>query len=725
MADRITDRLRRLARLYGVQTSYSDWSGRRHVAGADALMTALKALGAPISGISEAEGALRERRHALRSRRLEPVIVAWDDAPCGAVLRLPEAQASDRISFLLTPEDGEPRRWDCRAGEMETVGAVESEGRRYLAKRLTLPGRLPTGYHRLAVRGGGADESEALVVVAPTRAFGGSDGPGGRSWGLFCPPYALHRASSWGGGDLGDLDALMGWVAEHRGDLISTLPMLATTFDGSPSISPYAPASRLFWNEFYLDPTRIPELAGCEAARALMESAEVRDAIAELRQARLVDYGRQMALKRRVLEALADDFFARETARHDEFRRFVRGRPEVEDYATFMAAGERHGRRRADWPEALRAPGRGGEVDERARRYHLLVQWLADEQMRGLGESARARGLTWYVDFPVGVDPDGYDAWSRPGLFVADAAIGCPPDPFSPRGQDWKFPPIHPERQREDQYRYLIAALRHHLRDAGALRLDHAAGLHRLYWIQAGGDPREGVYVRNPGEELFAILSVESHRAGAWLVGENLGTLPPGLNAAMERHEVRGMFVGQYEFRPDPASPLREIPTQVVASVNNHDLPPFAAYWGGLEIPERVELGFIDPAAAAREREARDAQKAALVEFLAGRGLPEAGRDDAGAVLRALWSYLAESPARVVLLGLEDLWLETESQNTPGTERERPNWRRKFRLAFEEFGRSPEIAEALRALAEARRSSEAQEPGRMTPRDVGSGPTAA
>ncbi|HEX8199720.1 MAG TPA: 4-alpha-glucanotransferase [Isosphaeraceae bacterium] len=695
--------LRQLARLHGVQTEYRDVTGRLRPAAPEALLGVLASLGAPVDGEAGVADALRQRRHEVRTRRVEPVAVAWSGRPAAVTLRLPESELSARLTCHLTTEAGRERAWDVPVADLVTLERFASEGRAFVVRRLPLPDGLPAGYHRLRIEGAGA-AAEVLVIAASERAYTGADGARERLWGLFCPPYALHRRSSWGAGDFADLEALMGWVQSRRGDLIATLPMLASFVDDAPSVSPYSPASRLFWNEFYLDLDRIPELALCAPARALMQSEGFRAEVEALRREPLIHYGRQMRLKRRVLELLADAFFAQESGRSAEFRRFVAAAPEVEDYARFMAAGERHGRRWMDWPEALRDHGGAGEVDEQLRRYHLYAQWQADEQLRTLAEVARAQGLTWYVDFPIGVDLSSFDVWRHREIFALGASVGCPPDSVFTKGQDWGFPPPHPQWQREQHYQYLIAAVKNHFRYADALRIDHVMGLHRLYWIPGGLDATAGAFVTYPEEEILAILSVESHRRRAWLVGENLGTVPVQIERAMKRHAVHGMYVVQYELRPG-RRPLPEPPHAVVASVNTHDMPPFAAHWQGLDIADRLDLGLLDAAGAAAEGRNREALRQSVVAYLRGLGLLRPEEDDPAAVLRACWAVLAGSEAHVVLLNVEDFWLETEPQNTPNTCAERPNWRRKLRHGLEAFDGLPGLGAALDAVADLRAGS--------------------
>ena len=487
--------LRQLAALYGVQTAYYDTMHRRQQTELDTLLVTLRLLGAQVSTYGDVPAALRARRQALWQRGVEPVVVAWDTQPARLTLRLPASRATGVLAWRLQTEAGEEYRWDDDLDHRPTRRAATVEGTAYLTKRLPLPGELPLGYHRLTLDTA-EQRFEILLIVAPQRAYTFPDDATHREWGAFLPAYALHSERSWGSGDFSDLEALVAWLAELGGGVIATLPLLSAFLDAPFDRSTYAPASRLFWNEFYIDVTRAPGLEACAAAQALLGSAEIRTALADLQQAPFVDYRRQMALKRRVLEALAHWFFSTAVAQQADFQHFVTTHPAVEDYARFRAAGERQ---RLPWP-AWPVPLRDGvlspaDYDEAARRYHLYVQWVAHTQLTTFAERSRSAGVKLYLDLPLGVHADSYDVWRERDIFVRDAATGAPPDMFFTKGQNWGFPPLHPDALRQQGYRYVIAYLRHQLQHIGLLRIDHVMGLHRLFWIPQGMEARQGVYV--------------------------------------------------------------------------------------------------------------------------------------------------------------------------------------------------------------------------------------
>jgi len=694
------DRLRQAARLYGILPDYEDVQGRRQYASREALVRLLGILGAPLAGEDDLPEVLRAGRAAIWQRPIEPVLVAWD-GHLSAPLRLPAA-GGGRVSGLLRLESGETQAWSRRGQDLAILRAQTVSGVAYVLRQLALPGPLPWGYHELVVECGKI-RATAMVISAPRLAYADwCEGP--RSWGVFLPLHALHRQSSWGAGDFSDLAALMEWVAQQQGHVVATLPILAAV-DIAKDPSPYAPTSRFFWNEFYLDLAQIPELQRSPKARRLLGSIAAGDEVRRLRRARLVDYGRLMGLKRRVLERLSEAFDAVPAERRAALAEYCREHPAALAYARFRAAQER---RREDWPRWPDRLRRGrlesGDFDESVFRYHLYAQWQTEEQLRAAVRRADELRLRWYFDYPLGVSRNGFDVWREPELFALDAFSGAPPDEFFTQGQNWDFPPLHPERLRETRYEYFIAALRCQLRHAKSLRFDHVMGLHRLYWIPSGMEATDGAYVRYRMDELMAILVLESHRHGAAIVGENLGTVPPEVDRAITRHGLCGMYVVQYELQPDRRRPLRPIRAAAAASLNTHDMPTFRSFLEGRDADDRVKLGLIDAREAARSRGKRARQRRALVQMLRRKGLLEAGADDPASVTEASLMLLAASPAGTLLVNLEDLWGETRQQNTPGTgPRERPNWRRRSRYSLEEIIRNETVAKTLARVAEGRK----------------------
>jgi 4-alpha-glucanotransferase len=693
--------LGRAARLFNVQSAYYDGFGQRVEPPAEAILAVLRMLGAPVEKMSDLNGATRERRQFLWRSAIDPVITTWEGNSPRIKLRLPSSIADTAVSYAIDLEGGAVLRGRCRDDAKLRPVERKIEGVSYVAAALAIPETPPAGYHRLNLTINDL-ALQAYLFVAPFRTYGAVDAPA-KSWGLFCPVYALGSEKNWGVGDISDLESLLDVAAGLGVSAVGTLPLLAAFLDEPFNPSPYAPVSRLFWNELFLDISRVAELRDCPAALSRMDSPAFRGELQELRAARYIDYRRAMALKRGVLERLLPCLLDKDSDRRVNFERFAAAHPAAQDYAAFRAKAERE---RATWQywqqEQCDGTLRAGDYDEDARQYHLYVQWLADEQMRALGEKTQ-RGPALYLDFPLGVNRDGYDVWRERDAFALAASGGAPPDGFFTKGQNWGFPPLHPEGLRHQGYRYYIHSLRHHLRYAKMLRIDHVMGLHRSYWVPAGFAATEGVYVRYPAEEFYAVLNLESHRHKAQIIGENLGTVPPHINLAMERHGIRGMHVSQFGVRPDPRQAMETPPRSAVASLNTHDTASFAGFFSGADIDDRVVLGLLAQPDSIPEHGYRAAQRDALVSYLGAAQGPE-GAQIAEAVLQAWLFALARSEAEFLLVNLEDLWLEPLPQNVPGTWHERPNWMRKARYSLEEIRRMPELLNVLKSIDHIRKN---------------------
>ena len=705
MVERSPGALERAASAWGVQLGYETHDQARARPPDEAVLAVLHELGAPVAAPPDLPDAVRARQAERWALPVEPVVVSWADPGEGRLrarrggsavtIRLPATEADGELVCELTREDGSTSAWSLPARELEGRRGVEVGGRAQLAGRLPLPTDLSPGYHDLTVRTS-SRQGRARVIRAPRRAWTPSRAQGGepRDWGLFVPTYALWTGRSHGVADLTDLERLQRWTAARGGGVVATLPLLAAFLDRPFDPSPYAPVSRLFWNELYLDPERAPGLDRSPAAQRLLGSDEYRRESARLRNQPEVDYRATMAHRRLVLEKLAAAVAPAGAPLPDALAAFAAAHPEAEPYARFRALVERHGRPWREWPAEASLPG---NTDQDAVRYHLYAQWAMDLQLASQSRGAEPEGnprAPLYMDLPVGSHAAGFDVWRWRALF-ADAAAGAPPDFFFAAGQNWGFPPLHPRRSREEGHAYWIASLRHVMRVSGMLRLDHVMGLHRLYWIPRGFGADEGVYVRYPARELYATLCLESHRHRTELVGEDLGTVPREVRAAMERHRLKRMHVVPFELDLDRAA-LAQAPADSVACLETHDMPPFRAFLEGRDVAERVAQGQLPEERAAKELERRRRWREALARAL------DARVDDPAGLLRATLSRLAEGPARLVLVALEDLWLETEPQNRPGLPGSE-NWRRRIRHSLEELDQLEEVVSVLSAVDRARR----------------------
>lgn len=700
----VSAELAALAELMGVRTAYVDVMKQKRRAGAEPLMAVLRGMGVPVERPGDARAELRRVRAALAKEVCGGSAVGWLGKRGGATLGVDVTAdlAGREVRWVLRGEDG---REVSGTGEVEPAKREGARGR----LRVKLPREVGMGYWDLEVRAG-RRAGRSRVVVAPERCFEPEGGAPGelRTVAAFLPLYALvsERTGRCGGvGDLGDLRAACAWLGGLGVREFGTLPLLATFLDEPYQPSPYSPISRLVFGELWVDLESAAALVGNppQALRRL-GGAAFRRASARLAAAEHVDYRAAWRLKREVLRDLAQRAFADDRAR-GEMERFARERAGMDRYARFRAAVDKSGASWQSWGEAQRNGRLGeGDYEEADRRLYLFAQWALDAQLRRAAEEMRSVGCRAYLDLPVGVDGGGFDAWAYPGLFAHGVSVGAPPDPLALQGQNWGFPPMLPGALATGAgLGYFAEMVRSHLRFAGTLRLDHVMGLHRLFWIPEGFRGTEGVYVRYPAEAQYAVLSLESHRARARIVGENLGTVPPEAERALRRHGVLGMTVAQFMMGEVFGEGWEDVGGGTFSMVNTHDLPTFAAFWRGEDIGVLEEMGHVTPEDAARMRGERAAMRREVLGAMGRKGKGTGSEAEVKAVLREVLSRLARGPSAGVVVNLEDLWGETRPQNVPGTSTEHPNWTRRASRRLEEMRG---VEEELRRVAEEREMGE-------------------
>lgn len=707
--------LRALATLHRVQTAYESADGRRRLAKDRALIAVLGAMGVPASTPREARESLDAGRRIAQERLLEPVATIWlDDGPSDRTasahitLRVPEDEPlTGTLRATLSQESGEVREWSIDSAELRGRKRKHRAGIAMRELRFAIPDGVPIGYHQLRLTNQRKNH-EALLIIAPARTFApdhwtkstGIDG-----WGLFCPTYALRSNNDPGCGNFSELRRLAQWSASLGASSIATLPLTAVYLDEPFLPGPYSPVSRLFWNELFVDPLALPEASHSAELNRVLKSASYQREVDSLRAAELVQYRRQAMLGREALTAVARSFYEHGGESSEAFRAFLNESPEAERYARFRAVTDRRRTAWNDWPKKLRE-GRitPADYDAESYRYHLFAQYAASRQMHQLADDLRSHDMRLYLDLPVGVHRHGYDTWSRQHLWVDGASVGAPPDPYFTLGQDWGFPPMHPEACRTEGHAYFIAALRNQLRYAGYMRLDHVMAFDRLFWIPDGLPASEGVYVGYEAEEFYAILSIESHRARCVLVGENIGTVPKQVTDRMERCGIGTLYIGQFGGQASGERGVSAVHAGSVASLNTHDMPPFALFWSGDDVDERIALGIFQEHLKAKELNHLEAIKPRILAFLIERGLclKNTELDDVEAIRDGMLRYLAGSETQLLLVNLEDLWLETRWQNIPSTHDEYPNWRHKIRMGLDDLEQDPEIATLLKQLSDLR-----------------------
>ena len=691
----------------GVETGYWDVRGNWHAASVESVVAVLIAMGAPIASLDDASGSLRRHVLARETRVLAPVVTVVGSAPLAFELCLPEGTEPWSARIEVRFEDGGARLSEVTLTDLEVVGGVEDGGRRWVRRRVVLSpavlGRdqLEIGYHTLSVELR-EQRHEAALLVAPDHVVQPADAD--RMWGVFAPTYSL-RTELGIGADVMDLDVLGAWIDGYGGKVVGTLPLLAAYLDEPCEPSPYSPVSRRFWNELYLDVERLPELARSPAARARLDDPGTQAEIAAMRTAPRFDAARQCRLVTALLDELTTTFFAQPVSERAEFDRWVADNPLVIEYGRFRAAVEREGAGWHTWPE-VRRDGvlLADDFDRRIAARHVYAQWSMHRQLDEVSGALGARDQLLYLDLPVGSSSDGFDTWIDQHAYGWGAAVGAPPDDFFAGGQNWGFPPVRPDVARDEGHRLLAECLRHHMGPAGLLRLDHVMGLHRLFWVPDGMHASEGVYVRYATEEQFAVVAIESQRAGCVVVGEDLGTVPDEVREAMDRHRVLRSYVAEFSLPGGPGDELAGPDHRMVATVATHDTPTFAAFAVGDDLEARRVAGLLDPEHAGHELAGRQQAVDGLVAALERAGYLDQPGDEQS-MLHALVELLGDSESPAVLVSLDDLLGGREPQNVPGTPADRPNWVLRLPGPLTAVASEPLVVATLQALQRRRLAS--------------------
>ncbi len=583
----------------------------------------------------------------------------------------PEVRDLIRERIGTPPEDRPPAPLVTRRGEpvpegrahlvLEDGSTREVEG--------VFPADLPFGYHAMIGPAGRARR----LILGPGRAYL----PPARMWGWAAQVYAMRCERTWGMGDLECLHRLTKWSHAELGAgfvLVNPLQAAAPTFPQQPS--PYYPATRRFRNPIYLAVENVPGAAGvpevekaAQAGRALNESA-------------VIDRDEVWRLKLSALEYIWE---VRRREPGPDFTAWVRaaGRP-LQEFATWCVLSEEFGPGWRSWPEALRSPA-GPAIAEFAAghadriEFFCWLQWLMQRQLDEAG-----RGIALIQDLPIGVDPGGFDAWSWQDLFARDVSVGAPPDEFNTRGQDWGLPPFVPWRLVDAGYQPFIDTVRASMSEGGGLRVDHVMGLFRLWWVPTGSEPTDGAYVRYPAEDLLDIVALESSRANALVVGEDLGTVEPGVREAMAERNILSYRLLWFE-EDDPA----EWPEAAMAAVTTHDLPTVAGLWTGSDLAEQHSLGMTP----------NEEGTAQIRTRLATRGeLPDDASEEEA--VEAAYRLLGRAPGRLLTVALDDVVVAADRPNIPGADGDRANWSLPLPVPMEAVERDPlarRVAATLKA----------------------------
>jgi 4-alpha-glucanotransferase len=631
------EELRRTAQARGIATSFTDAGGHRTEVSEATLEAVLEAMG-PASAPAP----------------WPPVVVTRLGQEAG-----------------WRPPGGKPASLVLETGEERPLPAA-------------LPGDLPLGRHRVEGRTGAT-----ILVVAPGRCHlpAALEG-GGRAWGWAAQLYAVRSRASWGIGDLGDLGGLLAATAPLGAGFALLNPLHAAL---PAEASPYNPSTRVFRNPLYLRVEDVPELAALDPGdRARVEA--LAGAGRELNDRDRIDRPAVYRLKDEALR-LAHGAMDRSPGRRDGLAAYRAATPSLERFATFCALQHVHGQDWRAWPTAYRHPGRPevasfGDQHHHEVAYHAWLQWLLDGQLAAAAPQPGQLGVL--NDLAIGFAPDGFDAWSFQDELAAGMSVGAPPDPLGPRGQDWGLPAFVPDRLAAGGYAPFAQTIRAGMAHAAGLRIDHVMGLFRLFWIPEGAEPAQGTYVRYPADDLLGVLALESAAAQALVVGEDLGTVEPGVRERLAVEGVLSYRLAWFEHGPGGGRRrAADYPRLALAATTTHDLPTVAGFFTGSDLDHLCDIGVATRDGP--EQTDQEAQRESLCRLLEDEGLLAPGERSVPATVAALYGFLARTPSMLVAATLEDAVEAHDRPNVPGTIDQRPNWSLPLPVPLDDLAADPRV----------------------------------
>ncbi|WP_447971155.1 4-alpha-glucanotransferase [Nitrospira sp. M1] len=712
-----------LADRYGMASAYTDGVGSDRTMTSEGLALMLTSMGVPSTSHESIEQSLEHVRVRTWKQVVDEVQVIEDGTQSPAlVLSLPlESQSLDdvRVSWTITDEHSNAQTFSRSCEKCQLLEETMIDRTRYVRVSLPLQASLSLGYYWVALSVSVMDQSlngKTFVIVAPRQCYT-PDTPS-RCVGLSIQLYNVRTAKNWGIGDFRDLKGLLRWSGNELH--VSTVGISPLHDPTVGVISPYSPSSRLFFNPVYLDLESISEFRSSPAVQRRVASRNFQHTLQQLRSSQLIQYEQVNALKAEVLEHLYQTFKQQhvqpQTARFRAFEQYRRRQGSyLEQYSLFQVLSEHfHTSAWRQWPEAYHTP-HSPHVQtflhtcaDQIQKVQY-VQWQCEQQLMGLDRTAKRLNLAFrmYHDLPVGVHPDGADAWMFQDEFASGITLGAPPDSINLQGQNWGLMAPVPWHMRTAGYRLFIETLRRNMQFGGMLRIDHALGLFRLFVIPEGQTGEGGTYVQTYVDEVLAILALESVRNQVMVIGEDLGTVTPEIRARLTKSGILSYRLMPFEqestgkFR-DP----KHYPHQAMVSFTTHDLPTFIGYWSGRDIEVKARAGlYATELQMEQDCEARMRDRVGFLEalvhehILPKEALSSFPLEAPYAFVQAAYTYLARTPCRILMIPLEDLLGEFEAPNLPGARSEAyPSWQLRLTPSFESFRRRACIRSFMQAI---------------------------
>lgn len=705
-AKNIDEALRRAAQAWGVQHEYWDVFGKRHIANSGIQRSILRSMGFAVDSLEDLNAASK-RRAELDWAVLAPPTLVLPLKKNAAPVNFPQDLAAPELDAVFQWEGGGEDHVRVRTESLPVDTHADIWGRRFVRRLLPLPAAAALGYHRLILTAG-TIKTETRLILCPERTFQPDFLEyGDKGAGVAVSLYGLRSSRNWGCGDFTDLQAFCDWASESAGVGFVALNPLHSIPNRQPyNTSPYLPNCSFYRNPLYLDVERIEEVQRSTEAQRLLGTKEILQQFAALRNSRYVEYEKVYTLKLQFLKLGFQEFL--NGGGSADFDSFVESEGELLDrYAVYCALDEKIHQQDPniwiwpDWPAEYRDPKSAAVTKFRQEQSNLVLfykwlQWHVDRQLTIAQDHAKQTGLAigLYHDLALATDRCGSDLWAHSEHYIAGCRVGAPPDEFSPKGQDWAFPPPNSLAHKLDGYRLFAESIRKNCKHGGALRIDHVMRFFRLFWIPEGNDATQGTYVHDYAEDLVRILALESVRNRVVVIGEDLGTVEPRVREILHQFGVLSYRLLYFEKDAAGFKMPHEYPRTALVSVSTHDLPTLVGFWENIDIEARHKAGLLGSEANyhAQLRDRVEEKQKLLDLFHRLRLLPDwfARRASdiptfTGELHYAAVGFLASTPSELMVLNQEDLFKDPEQQNLPGTTEQYPNWRHKMRYNIEEL----------------------------------------
>ena len=731
-----------LCELCGIIPEYWDIFGEKQIPSLEAKRAILRAMKLNIDTDEDIQSAIFEKRNKSWKNFIEPVsVISINEQPFVINLHIPleEGQQSNLIINCSVEDEHGQKNGVALSGDECTILQIQQlDAIRHVKIALADMIHRPIGYYVLDVEcrlkeGSFSDgrtniRKKSKLIITPDICYSPEFFQDEKTWGLSVNLYAVCSDRNYGIGDLSDLGMIMEWIADLHGDFVGINPLHLLPNTRPFGISPYSPISRLYKNFIYIDIDKIPEVAEARN-RGIFHTENMLNKIDILRKSEKVRYEEVARMKEEILKTAFSLFYSEHylkgTNRSQDFHEYIseEGYPLLY-FATFMAiASQTEGGRVLDWKKwpheyqnmKSHAIGRFQKEHIKEILFHQYIQWLIDNQQKEVAANAERSGMRigLYQDLAIGSIVGGSDVWSYPDVIAHEADVGAPPDDFNPEGQNWGFPPMIPEELKETGYELFIQTMQKNMRHSGALRIDHALGLFRLFWVPKGMSPKEGAYVEYPAEDLLRIIALESVRNRTVIIAEDLGTIGENVRKALKNFQMLSYRLFYFERNyPDPSFLKPEkYPEFALCAVTTHDLPTVYGYWVGRDLEMKRRLGHYsnDDLWQARLNE-RERDKKLILSALEeetisyGKDAHEEKNNAMTVQLcHAIYQYLARTPSKLLLVSLDDIIGTIDQQNMPGTVESYPNWMQKIPISLEKISNDERFRSLAALLQEEKR----------------------